>query len=160
RRRDVGRPGEVGPQLEAVHPAVRVALGHFLMEDAAASGHPLHVTHRHPALVAQAIAVLHRAGEHVRDRLDATVRMPREAGEVIARVLVPEIVEQQEGIEVLGLAEPKGALKLHARAFERRLGLEYLLDGAERHRILATRCSPKNSRGPGWFPRATPRPPA
>ena len=42
----------------------------------------------------------HGAGEHVGDRLDAAVRMPREAGEVVVRVVVAEVVEQQERIEL------------------------------------------------------------
>ena len=34
---------EVGPELEAVHGAVGVALGHLLVDDAGAGRHPLHV---------------------------------------------------------------------------------------------------------------------
>ena len=47
----------------------------------------IHCTSPAPMLpaVAQAVAVLDRAGEHVGDRLDAAVRMPREAGEVVRR---------------------------------------------------------------------------
>jgi hypothetical protein len=44
-----------------VHTAQRVALGHLLVQDAAAGGHPLHVAGRHFALVAQAVA-MHLAG--------------------------------------------------------------------------------------------------
>ena len=39
------------------------------------------------------------AGEHVGDRFDAAMRMPREAGEIVVRVVVAEVVEQQERIE-------------------------------------------------------------
>jgi hypothetical protein len=35
--------GQVCPQLEAMHAALRVAGRHFLMQDAASGGHPLDV---------------------------------------------------------------------------------------------------------------------
>jgi hypothetical protein len=35
--------GQVCPQLESMHAALRIALRHLLMHDAAARGHPLHV---------------------------------------------------------------------------------------------------------------------
>ena len=62
--------------------------------------------------------------QHVGDGLDAAMRMPREAGEIVGRVVVAEIVEQQERIELGRLAEAEGALQLHAGAFERGLGLD------------------------------------
>ena len=98
-----------------MHPALRVALGHLLMEDAAARGHPLHVAGAEAAAVAEAVAVLDGAGEHVGDRLDAAVRMPRKPGEVVLGIVVAEVVEQQERIEVRGLAEAEGALQLARR---------------------------------------------
>ena len=67
------------------------------------------------AAVAEAVAVLDRAGEHVGDRLDAAVRVPREAGEVVGRALVAEIVEQQERIEVARVAEAEGAAQVARR---------------------------------------------
>ena len=69
-----------------MHAPVRVALGHLLVEDAAAGGHPLHVAGAEVAAVAEAVAVRDRAGEDVGDRLDAAMRMPREPGEVVVRV--------------------------------------------------------------------------
>ena len=78
-----------------------VALRHLLMHDAAAGGHPLHVAGAEGAAVAEAVAVLDGAGQHVGDRLDAAMRMPRKAREIIGRDVVAEIVEQQERIELL-----------------------------------------------------------
>jgi hypothetical protein len=65
----------------------------------------LHVAGRHFALVTQAIAVLDGTGEHVRDRLDPAMRMPRESGQVITRVVVSKIVEEQKRVEVFRFAE-------------------------------------------------------
>jgi hypothetical protein len=59
--------------------------------------------------------VLHRPGEDVGDGLDAAVRMPRETGEVILRPVVAEIIQQQERIELLGLAKAEGAPEPNAR---------------------------------------------
>ena len=106
-----------------MHAALRVALRHLLVEDAAAGGHPLHVAGAERAAVAQAVAVLDRAGQHVGDGLDAAVRVPGEAGEVVLRALVAEIVEQQERIELGGVAEAEGAAQLDAGAFDGGLGL-------------------------------------
>ena len=93
-----------------MHPALRITLRHLLMENAASGGHPLHVASGHFALIAKAVAMLHRAGQHVRDRLDPAVWMPRKSCEIVFRVLIAEVVQQQERIEFLGFAETEGAL--------------------------------------------------
>ena len=121
RRGHLQRRRQIGPELEAVHAALRVALRHFLMHDAAAGGHPLHVAGAERAAVAETVAVLDRAGEDVGDGLDAAMRMPREAGEIIGRTVVAEIVEQQERIGLGGVAEAEGAAQLDAGAFDGRL---------------------------------------
>ena len=127
------RGGEVGPQLEAVHAAVGIALGHFLVDDAAAGGHPLDVAGGDGAAVAHAVAVLDGAGEDVGDGFDAAMRMPGEAGEVIVGNVVAEIVEQEEGIEVGGVAEAERAAEMDARAFDGGFGFDEALDGSNGH---------------------------
>ena len=52
------------------------------------------------ALISHAIAVVHGSRENVRDGLDAAMRMPREAGEIIVGNIVAKIVEKKKGIEV------------------------------------------------------------
>src|SRR4029077_9757637 len=99
------RRREVGPQLEAMHTPGRVALGHLLVDDAAAGGHPLDVAGGDSAAVPHAVAVLDRSGQHVRDRLDAAVRMPWKAGEIVGGHIVAEVVEKEKRIEVGGIAE-------------------------------------------------------
>src|SRR5207244_4861595 len=125
---------QIRPQLEAVHPAVLVALRHLLVQNAAAGGHPLHVARTHAAAIAKAVAVLDATAQHIGDRLDTTMRMPRKAGEVVLGVLVTEIIQQQEGIEVAGFSEPERAAQLDAGAFERGQRLGNRFDGADRHR--------------------------
>src|ERR1700724_3212407 len=103
------------------------------MQDAAAGGHPLHVAGPELAFVAEAVAVVDRAGEHIGDGLDAAVRMPREAGAVVLGTIVAEVVEQEERIELAGVAEPEGAVELDAGAFHGRLRLHDPLDGSDGH---------------------------
>ena len=116
-----------------MHAAGLVALGHFLVDDAAAGGHPLDVAGGDGAAVAHAVAVLDGAGKNVGDGLDAAVRMPWEAGEIILGNVVAEVVEQQEGIEIGSVAEAKRAAEMHAGAFDRRLGFDQSLDGPNGH---------------------------
>ena len=113
-----------------MHLAERVPLGHFLVDDPTAGRHPLDVAGGDAALVAQAVAVLDRAGQHISDSLDAAMRMPRKAGQVILRDVVAEIVQQQERIELGGVAETESAAQTHARAFQRRFGLAKSSNGS------------------------------
>jgi NAD(P)H-hydrate repair Nnr-like enzyme with NAD(P)H-hydrate epimerase domain len=101
-----------------MHAALRVAFGHFLVEDAAAGGHPLDIAGGHFAFVAERIAVLDGTGEDVGDGLDAAVRVPGETFEVVLRVLVAEVIEEEERIEIFGFAEAEGALEADACSFE------------------------------------------
>ena len=133
RRRHLQRRRQIGPELEAVHAALLVALRHFLMQDAAAGRHPLHVAGAEIAAIAQAVAVLDVAGEHIGDGLDAAMRMPREAGEIFVRPVVAEIVEQQERVEFGGVAEAERAAQMHAGALDRGLGRNNAFDGADGH---------------------------
>ena|SRR5207244_1670443 len=103
------------------------------MHDAAAGRHPLHIAGAQAAFVAEAVAVLDRTRKDVCDRFNPAMGMPREALQKILRTLVAEVVEQQKGIELFGVAEPKGALELHASAFEGVFGLQDAFEGSERH---------------------------
>ena len=61
------------------------------------------------------------------------MRMPRKAGKIVAGVVVAEVVEQQERIELGGVAESERALQLDAGAFNGRGGVQHSLDGSDRH---------------------------
>jgi hypothetical protein len=63
-------------------------------------------------LVSQAVAVVDRPRQHVSDGLDAPVRVPGEPGAVVSRIIVAEVVEQQEGVELARVAEAEGPAKL------------------------------------------------
>src|SRR5208282_5282785 len=99
----------------------------------AAGGHPLHVARAELAAVAEAVAVLDRARQHISDRLDAAMRMPGEAGLIVFRPVAAEIVHHQERIEVGRVAEAEGAAQPDACALHGRLGRIDALDGTNGH---------------------------
>src|SRR5262249_21319733 len=121
------------PELEAVHVPAGIAFRHFLMDDAAARGHPLDVAGAERALVAEAVAVLDCARQHVGDRLDASMRMPRKSREVVLRVVVAKVIEEQKRIVLGRVAEAERAAELDACALQRRSGLTDVFDSADRH---------------------------
>ena len=120
RRGHLERATEVGPQLEAVHAARRVALGHLLVDDAAARRHPLDVAGRDGAVVAHAVAVLDGSGQDIGDGFDPAMWMPRKSRQVILRHIVAKIVEQEKRVEVGGIAEAEGSPQMHTSALESR----------------------------------------
>jgi len=50
--------------------------------------------------------VLDIAGQHIGNRLDAAMRVPRKAGLVIVRPVVAKIIEQENGSNSLVLPKP------------------------------------------------------
>ncbi len=75
---------------------------HFLVQQACAGGHPLHVAGRDASAVAGGIFVVDLAVEHDSDRLEAAMRMPAHAARLVARREVgrTRMVEQQERREL------------------------------------------------------------
>src|SRR4030067_306371 len=69
---------EIGPELKPTHQAAGITLGHFLMYDPAACGHPLQVTGGYYALVSHAVTMLYLSVENISYGLYTTVRMPGE----------------------------------------------------------------------------------
>src|SRR6185437_6214524 len=124
---------QVRPQLKAMHPPDVVALGHFLVQNAATGCHPLHVARAHLALVAEAVAMLDGSGQNIRDRLNPAMGMPWESGKIVLRIFVAEIVEQKKRIELLRLSESKGTAQLHPGAFERGFRFNDSFYRSERH---------------------------
>ena len=145
------RGREIGPELEAVHAAGLVAFGHFLVDDAAAGGHPLDVAGVDGAVVAHAVAVFDVAGEDVGDGFDAAMGVPGEAGEVVVGDVVAEVVEEEEGVEVGGVAEAEGAAEVDAGAFEGGFGFDEAVDGSDGHGLLSVGRGTHASAGRGRF---------
>src|SRR5215472_12160675 len=134
-----------------MHPPGPVALGHFLMDDPAARGHPLHVAGSDYTSIAHAVAVLDRSCQHIGDGFDATMRMPWKAGQVIFRNVIAKVIQQQERIEVLRVSEPERPAQMHAGAFEGRFGLNQPLHRSDRHSKPQSRKSLRPAKADaGW----------
>src|SRR5262249_31156402 len=99
--------------------------------------HPLDVAGPELSRVPEAVAVEDGAGQHVCDGLDAAVRVPGEAGDVVGRALVAEIVEEQERVGLRRFAEAECTPELHARPLEGGNGLDDSLHGTDRHDITS-----------------------
>ena len=66
--------------------------------------------------------------QDVRDGLHLAMRVPGEPGSVFVGNIGPEVVEQEEGVVLLRLTEPDGAMKVDAGALDRGPGLDDLAD--------------------------------
>ena len=91
------------------------------------------------AVIAQAVAVRHRALQHVGDGFDAAVRVPRKAGQIVVGPVRAEVVEEQERVDVVQRRGGDAALEAHAGALDDRLRGDDALHGAE---LLAHCCAP------------------
>ena len=120
----------LGIRTATTNPAVLAALRHLLVDDAAAGRHPLDVARSDDALVAQAVAVIGAAADHVGDRFDAAVGVPGESGQVFVRVVLAEVVEHEEGIEHRDFPEAEAAAEVDPRPLERGQTDEDLPDAA------------------------------
>src|SRR5213592_3155822 len=85
-------------------------------------------------LVPEAVLVLHPAVQHVRDRFDPAVRMPREARHIFGRVLRPEIVEEKERVEARHLRGAEGPMQMHACPLDGWSSRKDLFDAARSRR--------------------------
>ena len=80
--------------------------------------------------------MLDGAGEHIGNCLDAAMRMPGEALDVIFGLGVAEIVKQQERVGQRRIVEAEGTLEMHACAFEMRHGGGLVTDWSDGHGSL------------------------
>jgi hypothetical protein len=117
--------GKVDPQLKAVDRSLGTAARHFLMQDAATGGHPLHIAGTDQARVAEAVAVMCGAFQHICDGLDAAMGMHGEAADrTLEGIVEGKMVEEQEGVEFVAGARRNGAAQFDARAFDGSLGFD------------------------------------
>jgi len=111
------------------------------MNNAAARCHPLNIAGLDLAPIPDTVAVLNGASQHISDRLDPAVRMPREPFQIVIRNVIPEVVKEEKGVELFGISESEGTMEVNSGTFQSRGGLSNLLDGANGHRLLFIRQS-------------------
>jgi hypothetical protein len=98
------------------------------MDDPTSGCHPLNVSAANHSRVPHRITVFDIARKHVRNGLDATVGMPRETGQEMARIIGTKIIQEQERIEERRLAEAERPFQMNPRPLYGRLALEYFTD--------------------------------
>src|SRR5262249_46727796 len=133
RRGHLQRGRQIAPKLKAVHAAGTIALGHLLVDDSAAGGHPLNISGADDAAVADAVAMLYGSGQDICDGLDSAMGMPGKSRQVVVRHIIAEVVEQEERVKFLGIAETESTTQVYARAFECGFRLNKMLDGTYGH---------------------------
>ena len=121
-----------------MHFAAVVAPRHLLVDDSTSCGHPLDVTGSDYTLVSKAVPVLDCTRENVGDGLDSPLRMPRKVCQVVFRPVVSKIVQQEEGVEVLCVAETERSTSLHSHTLNCRLRFDQLFDRPYGHWFLLT----------------------
>jgi len=80
------------------------------------------------AFIAHAVPVFNLAKKHIRDRLDPSMGMPREAFEVIRGVIGMKIIQEKKGVQKGNLVESERSLQMNTRSFNGRSAFEYFSD--------------------------------
>jgi hypothetical protein len=128
--------GQIGPELEAMHAPAIIAFGHFLMHDAGASRHPLHIARAQQSLIAEAVPMRHRACQYIGDGFNAPMRMPWKAFDIIFRTIIAKVIHHQKRIGQGRVPEAENAVQIHTGAFTGRGGGGGVQDRTDRHRGL------------------------
>src|SRR5271155_5255800 len=89
---------EIRPQLKPRHASGLIALGHLLMDNAAARRHPLDIAGGDGATVSHAVSMFDGSGQHVGDGFDSAVGMPGEARQIVLGNIVAEVIEEEERV--------------------------------------------------------------
>jgi hypothetical protein len=61
------------------------------------------------------------------------MRVPGKAGQILVRVVVPKVIEEQKRIEIRGVSESEGTAEVHTGALYGGLRLADVFDGSDGH---------------------------
>ena len=120
--------GQVYPQLQTQH--ARRGQRHFLVQNAAASGHPLAIAIAYNTLVAKTVLVLNGPLHKIGEGFNATVRMRGKALGVVIGILRIKGIKHKKGVKSLDRGRTQHAHKAHASAVNCRLAGNVLNDGS------------------------------
>ena len=99
------------------------------MQDAAPTGHPLHVTFADGARVTQAVAVADGAFEHIGNGLDAAMRIGGEPADgTFDGIVESEMVKQKERVKFIARMRTEGAPEQYARALDHQVGFDNFVE--------------------------------
>src|SRR6266508_2136396 len=123
---------EVDPETEPVNRSIRTAAWHYLVQNAATGGHPLHITGTDQTGVTETIAVMRGAFEHISDRFNATMRVHGEAADgTLNRIIEGEVIEKQEGIKFVANARRNGTAQFDTCALNGSLRFDGLRNSSK-----------------------------
>src|SRR6478752_4470917 len=100
------------------------------MNDAVTGGHPLRAARNQLATLAETVAMLHVAVDHVRDGLEAAMRVCRETFLIVVDAITVDLVEQQEWIELRQRLRADASAQAHTSALHRRRRIDQHRDAA------------------------------
>src|SRR5882672_8619715 len=95
--------------------------------------HPLHITRCDRTTIPHAVAVLHRSGKNISNRLNPAVRMPWKTRQIVFGNIVAEIIQKKKWVKVLRASETKRAPQMHACALQGGLGFNKALYRSNGH---------------------------
>src|SRR4030095_2984006 len=121
-----------------MHASCAIALRHLLMNDAAPSSHPLHVTGAYSAAIADAVTMLNSACENVSNRLNAPMPVPGETCQVVLGDIIAKIIQEEERVEVFCASETEGTVQVHTGTFRGWLRSDKALNWPNRHIWLSS----------------------
>ena len=79
------------------------------------------------------------AFQHIGDGLDAAMRMPGEALQILLGIIISEVIHHQERVEHVGVAKAEHAVEMDASTLHCGGGARLELDGTDRHSGLCNR---------------------
>jgi hypothetical protein len=95
--------------LKAVHAPVPIAFRHLLVDDPTSRGHPLDIASGDDAAIPQTVAMFDGACKDVSDRLNASMRVPGKAYQILFRSVVTKVIKEKKWITLRCITESEGA---------------------------------------------------
>src|SRR4030042_6179828 len=94
RRHHLMRCRKISPKLKSSHITCFIALGHFLVDDAAPGSHPLNISGTDHTFIPHAVSVFDISSQHISDCFNPPVWMPGEAFKIMAGIAGSTIVHE------------------------------------------------------------------
>ena len=132
RGRHLFRCRQVDPKLETAHQPLFL-FRHLFVNHATPGCHPLHTTTFQHGFIPQMVTVAHAPIQHIGNGFKTAVRVGREAGNVIIRIIREEIIQHQKGIDAVMRRASQTAQQTHTGAIAAFSGRDTAINCAVGH---------------------------